>query len=211
MDGDTLRAAEDTRERSLPGGIAAGPALVLGAALAGVGLLAAGCGGSRGPSVASLGTTSPAGGVSTARAASTTPRPGTAALAACFASHGFPASVGSGGAGRQITFGGVTFDESVDPGSPQFQAAVQACRKFLPGGGPPALTPAQRAIAARAMLRFAACMRRQGVPDFPDPNGEGTFPPRSIMKRIDPSSPLVQSAYEACKSLEPKIGPRLAF
>ena len=27
---------------------------------------------------------------------------------------------------------------SVDPSSPQFQAALQACRKFLPGGGPPA-------------------------------------------------------------------------
>ena len=51
-------------------------------------------------------------------------------------------------------------------------------------------------------------MRRSGVPSFPDPTGQGTFPPGSL-DGIDPSSPFVQQAFKACESLEPKRGPRL--
>ena len=28
---------------------------------------------------------------------------------------------------------------------------------------------------------------------------------------IDPSAPLVQSAFKVCQSLEPKVGPRIGF
>ncbi len=87
---------------------------------------------------------------------------------------------------------------------------MQACRKFLPGGGPPALTPAQQAAAAKGMLSFASCMRRDGVPSFPDPNGAGRFPFGSISK-LDPTTPLFQSAFKSCESLEPKVGPRITF
>jgi hypothetical protein len=102
----------------------------------------------------------------------------------------------------------MTISGNVDPDSPQFQSAMQACRKYLPGGGPPTLTPAQQAEAAKAMLRFATCMRSNGVPSFPDPNGEGRFPLGSLSE-LDPNSPLVQSAFKACESLEPKVGPRI--
>ena len=110
--------------------------------------------------------------------------------------------------GRSLHLPGVTLGGNVDPGSPQFQAAMQACRKYLPGGGPPALTPAQRAEAAKAMAAFAACMRKNGVSSFPDPNGQGTFPPGSLA-RLDPSTPLVETAFKACESLESKVGPRI--
>jgi len=99
---------------------------------------------------------------------------------------------------------------NVDPDSPLFQSAVAACRKYLPGGGPPALSPAQQAAAAKAMLSFASCMRRTGVPSFPDPNGHGTFPLNSI-SGLDPNSPLLLRAFSACQSLEPKVGPRISF
>ena len=89
---------------------------------------------------------------------------------------------------------------NVDPSSAQFQSALQACRKFLPGGGPPALTPAQQAEHAKAMASFAACMRKHGVPSFPDPNGQGMFSPESI-KGLDPTSPLFQSAFKVVRSL----------
>jgi hypothetical protein len=111
---------------------------------------------------------------------------------------------------RSISVFGVTIGGNVDPDSRQFQAALQACRAFLPGGGPPALTPAQQAAAAKGMLNFAACMRKDGVPSFPDPNGEGRFPSGSISK-LDPTTPLFQSAFESCQSLEPKVGPRIVF
>ena len=44
---------------------------------------------------------------------------------------------------------------------------------------PPASTPtgpAQRKARASA-LAFSRCMRAHGLPNFPDPNGQGTFPP----------------------------------
>jgi hypothetical protein len=87
---------------------------------------------------------------------------------------------------------------------------VQACRKYLPGGGPPSLTPAQQAVAAKAMASFASCMRKQGVPNFPDPKSNGTF---SIdgLTQLDMGTPRFQAAFKTCQSLEPKVGPRIVF
>jgi len=165
--------------------------------------MVAGCGGSSSPSVARLATTTS----SATKTAAT--RPSTAALAACFRSHGFAASLGSGG-GANIRFGGVTISGNVDPNSPQFQAAVQSCRKYLPGGGPPSLTPAQRAMAVKAMASFAACMRRKGAPNFPDPNSDGTFSASDI-KQLGIGTPGFQTAFKTCEPLEPKVGPRIVF
>jgi len=126
-------------------------------------------------------------------------------------SHGFAASLGSADSAgsRTLSVFGVQFN-GVDPSSPQFQSAMQACHTFLPGGGPPALTPAEQAEHAKGMANFAGCMRKHGVPSFPDPNGQGMFSPDSL-EQLDPSSPLFQSAYKTCLSLMPKVGPRLAF
>lgn len=51
-------------------------------------------------------------------------------------------------------------------------------------------------------VAFARCMRANGVPDFPDPNGQaGQLGPGS---GIDPASPEFQSAINGpCKSLAP--------
>ncbi|HEX3452998.1 MAG TPA: hypothetical protein VHS03_00120 [Gaiellaceae bacterium] len=110
-----------------------------------------------------------------------------------------------------LTFFGVTIT-GANPGSPQFQAALNACRKDIPGGGPPALTPAQQAQARQAYTRFAACMRAHGVPNFPDPSGNGSLPftPGSLQK-IGLGSSAVTKAFQACQSLEPKVGPRIVL
>ena len=49
-------------------------------------------------------------------------------------------------------------------------------------------------------LAYSACVRKHGAPDFPDPNGKGQFlfTPGS---GIDPSSPSVRAAMQACQSL----------
>jgi hypothetical protein len=179
-----------------------------------LGVAVAGCGGSKPPSVASLGTTTSNGGAASTSGAGTgnSGSPSAAALAACFSSHGFAASVGSTSAApsRALKIAGVTISGNVNPESTQFQAAMQACRKFLPGGGPPALTPAQQAEAAQAMLSFAACMRKHGVPDFPDPNGQGRFP-LGMIGKLGSNPAALATAYNSCKSLEPKFGPRIVF
>jgi hypothetical protein len=100
---------------------------------------------------------------------------------------------------------------NVDPGSSLFKTAYNDCAKLWsdpPPASPPPLNPAEQAEAARAMLAFASCMRKNGVPNFPDPNGQGVIPIGS-MNGIDPNAPLVQTAFKACESLEPKVGPRV--
>jgi hypothetical protein len=50
------------------------------------------------------------------------------------------------------------------------------------------------------MLKFVACMRSHGVPDFPDPQGG-----RLLIGggKVDPNSPQFKSAMQACRTLLP--------
>jgi hypothetical protein len=137
------------------------------AGLAGLVLVAAGCGESRTPSVASLPTTT-SHTSSSARSTSTTG--GTApvednfvAFANCMNSHGVPTRAGRGG--------GLLIGTPADQNASTFQAAQKACHALLPKGGQtrPLVPEAQE----HAMLAFAACMRRHGFPDYADPG----FPP----------------------------------
>jgi hypothetical protein len=96
------------------------------------------------------------------------------------------------GTPQALTVNGVSVN------GPAFQKAMQACHSKLPGGGqPPALSASRRA----AMLRFARCMRANGVSNFPDP----AFGPAgrvglkiAAASGIDPSSPAFQHAQAAC-------------
>lgn len=183
-----------------------------------LGLLAAGCGGgSRPPSVASLAPSH--GGTTTTTTqsppAEAAPEPSSGGgnqlhlamkvpagsdgerFSVCMRSHGLPTFPDPNGQGViQLGSG-----SGLDPRSPQFQAAQRACRKLLPNGGQP--TPAQIAKAQKAALAYSACMRTNGIKDFPDP----TFSGGAIQLRIggrpgsdlDPSSPLFQKAQAACR------------
>jgi hypothetical protein len=116
----------------------------------------------------------------------------------CMRSHGLPNFPDPNGQGV-IQFGS---SSGVDPGSPKFQSAQQACRKVLPNGGQP--TPAQIAKAQQAALKFSECMRSHGVKDFPDPTFSGGGVQLRIGGRqpgsdLDPSSPLFQKAQAACQ------------
>jgi hypothetical protein len=179
--------------------------------LAGLAVLVAGCGGSKPPSVASITTTSPPAGEKTAAATggSGSKRPSPVVLATCLRDHGLTAEVGSAGSAPNdaISLAGVIVTGS-DPASAQFKAALQACRKYMPGGGPPAMSPTQKAKWVTAMTGFAACMRKHGVPNFPDPTGAGTFP-SGFFNGLDPSSAQFQSALKVCEPLEPNFGPRI--
>jgi hypothetical protein len=78
-------------------------------------------------------------------------------FASCMRSHGVP----------NFPDPGASLPGGVNPQSPAFQAAQQACRQLDPKGLPPPThaSASQRQVA----LRFAQCMRTRGYPGFPDP------------------------------------------
>jgi hypothetical protein len=129
-------------------------------------------------------------------------------LARCMRAHGvpnFPDPSSAGGINIQQGSG-------IDPQSPAFQAAQQACRKVIPGGagGPIKATKAQFTKA----LAFARCMRTHGVPRFPDPvasipGGSGPIVSLAGMlfkpgQGLDPQSPAFQQAASHCGVSLPK-------
>ena len=94
--------------------------------------------------------------------------------AAC-APTGCPTSPTRSPAGASVFHTGA----GVDPSSPAFKAAQAKCEKFLPpgpGSGPP---PSAQTLAH--YLKVAQCMRRHGVPDFPDPRTRVPSNPRAAL------------------------------
>ena len=158
-----------------------------GAALAGLALLAAACG-SGSPAATGSGNHQKA-----------------VAFAQCMRSHGalgFPDPSSEG-----------TFDiQQIDANSPLIVSALKPCHKLLPPGAVAMPTAQQRQMEDQA-LRYAACLRSHGYPDFPDPTfqvGPGSFgvefkvgPPMGI----DTKSPQFQAAAQTCAKLTGFAGP----
>ena len=186
--------------------------LVTGAAA----VVLAGCGGSKAPSVARVGTTTAAttaaAATSTAAAPSQT-QPQQAALnyARCMRANGVPRFPDPSAGG------GFTFDPTagVDPSAPAFRTARAKCQKYMDLGS--GLFPGTRTHPASQwlskMVKAAHCMRRHGVPDFPDPTT--TIPSLGVLggqglisdiegavfvftSSIDTQSPAFVRAAKAC-------------
>jgi hypothetical protein len=61
----------------------------------------------------------------------------------------------------------------------------------------------------QALLRYARCMRDQGIADFPDPQADGRFPlPASLRGG---KTPQYVRAMQACRQLNPDPKGRLEF
>jgi hypothetical protein len=131
--------------------------------------------------------------------------PQAVAMSECMRAHGirtFPDPVkGPGGVGLSVaaTPGRATVTVAGIPFSgPAFTAAAKTC-KFGPGNnGRAGLSAAQR----RGMLENAACMRRHGVPNFPDP----TFGPKGGVKGvaglgINVNAPTFVRANQECNDV----------
>jgi hypothetical protein len=158
------------------------PALALAiVGVVGLTLLASACGGSSGANVAQIGTTTGP----KASSASADPN----AYSACMRNHGvgnFP----------DPDSNNVMRTAGIDKNSPTYKVAARACRSLAPTPPP----PAQQAQLQAQMLAFAKCMRSHGVPAFPDPQVENGAPHMQVPGQIDPNSPIVKAAIEACRS-----------
>jgi hypothetical protein len=159
-------------------------------------VVTAGCGaGSHSPRVASLGdpaattttpSASPSGGSFGVRAV------GGRKFSACMRAHGVPGFPDPDSQGAIA----ISPASGVDPRSAAFQAAQRHCSSLLPNGG--RQSPEQQARMRAAALAMSACMRRHGLPSFPDPvfsNGGASV---RITGGLDPQSPVFQGAQRAC-------------
>jgi hypothetical protein len=78
---------------------------------------------------------------------------------------------------------------------------ISACGSSAPTG-----TSADNTAAnTQKGVKFAACMRSNGVPKFPDPSASGQFTIDEVANgtSLDTSSPTFTQALGACKSLAP--------
>jgi hypothetical protein len=82
-------------------------------------------------------------------------------------------------------------------------ALISACGSSAPApsgsGGNNTAANAQKAV------KFAECMRSNGVSEFPDPGASGKFTIDGVVNgsSLDPSAPAFKQAISACKDLEP--------
>jgi hypothetical protein len=126
-----------------------------------------------------------------ASAPSSSPPAGPLAFAECVRAHGvqdFPDPDSDGN--FDLSRGG-----DLNPTNPTYQAAAQACRSYESAGkgSAPALSPQQIA----ATLKFAQCMRENGITNYPDPDSSGHIPGVRHFG-VDPNSPQFQPAVNAC-------------
>jgi hypothetical protein len=90
--------------------------------------------------------------------------------------------------------------------SPQFKTAEKGCKQYQPSA--PAKQPApDDSWPISDKLKYATCMRDNGVPSFPDPddNGGFVFPQNGS---VNPVSEPFKKAEQACKQYQPPNMPK---
>jgi hypothetical protein len=160
------------------------------AVLAGVALLAAACGGGSAPATS----TSTGQGAST-----TTSNTDGMPYTQCMRAHGLPTFPDPSSQGKP--FGAQSWQQAgIDPQSPQAQSAQRACARLMPTP-----SPAQLAQMTTELVRYAACMRAHGVPNFPDPSTSANGGPSLGLTPGIVDSPDFQPAEQACHSVDPGL------
>jgi hypothetical protein len=119
-------------------------------------------------------------------------------FAECVRAHGVPHFPDPDATGN--------FNFGVDVTAATFTAAVAACKSLQPPG---TLSSHRSARQQSAALRFAACVRAHGVPDFPDPvDGQPLINTYKIPSSNSPSGmSILNVATHTCDStLGPDAG-----
>jgi hypothetical protein len=128
-------------------------------------------------------------------------------FANCMRAHGVPSFRDQGDQGG----GGNLASAGINPQSPAYKSARQACARLAPGANAGSHATESQVLAA---VSFAKCMRTHGFADFPDPTVErgltpGRPTPASLLvvgpglsfhvgQSFDPTAPEVDRAGAAC-------------
>jgi hypothetical protein len=117
-------------------------------------------------------------------------------FAECIRTNGVSAFPDPNASG-QFAYGIPSESSPLNPSSAAWRAAISACKSLEPPDFmPTSFTPAQ--LAAR--LKFAQCVRADGVPNFPDPTAHGPL----VDVHGGASIPGLQAAIQKCVHLNPK-------
>jgi hypothetical protein len=101
------------------------------------------------------------------------------------------------GASGQFTIDAIANGSSLDTSTPAFTQALSACKHLEPAG----FTGGKRSPGQQsAALRFAQCVRANGVPDFPDPvNGQPIIDTNRIPSSNQPGGmSILNAAMHTC-------------
>jgi hypothetical protein len=115
--------------------------------------------------------------------------------------RGFPDPDASG----TFTIDGIANGSSLDPSSAAFERAIAACKDLEPPGFMGHKRSAQEQEAA---LKFAQCIRDNGVKDFPDPAPDGPLLDTTRMPGNPDgrSIPGLQAAMQKCRGFAGAAG-----
>jgi hypothetical protein len=176
-----------------------GPVLVL------LAVVLAACGGSSGEGAEVASATD--GDKVTSTTKKTDPRQAHLDFARCMREHGVdmpdPTFDDDGNVQLEVREGGGEVEQAGEVDG-TFRDAEKACRHHLAGvmgDGPDGKPDAEMQDKA---LRFARCMRENGVTNFPDPDFSENGMVRIGGDGIDPSSPTTREAHKRCQSI---LGP----
>jgi hypothetical protein len=168
--------------------------LAMLAAGAAIGLAA--CSGSSSPRVASLGMNSSDGSPRTTSVPAGSPAQLLDEWASCMRSHGDPGQIDptvDANKVIQITLGAGYAGQGLRGESGACGTFLSAAQKALGGGTPPGSS------SEATGLKFAKCMRANGIADYPDPTSAQTVHLPSASD-LNPASPTYQAASTLCAS-----------
>jgi hypothetical protein len=125
-------------------------------------------------------------------------------FAECMRSNGvsdFPDPAASG----KLTIDAIANGSSLDTSTPTFNQAIRACQKLEPAGFMGSQRSSQQQQAA---LRFAQCVRRNGVNDFPDPLPDGPLVDTNrIPSAAEPGGMgMLRAAMQKCRGAAAAAG-----
>jgi hypothetical protein len=102
------------------------------------------------------------------------------------------------GASGKLTIDAVANGSSLDTSTPAFSQAIGACKDLEPAGFMGSKRSSQQQQAA---LRFAECIRENGVPDFPDPTANGPLVDTNRIPSAVTSSgmSILHAAMQKCR------------
>jgi hypothetical protein len=96
--------------------------------------------------------------------------------------------------------------EGLDPESSAFKAAAEACQDEAPAGGPGGGGAQMRQDVQATVLKYARCMRKNGVPEFPDPQVSDGRVQMRLPQGVDEDSSAFRGAQQKCQEIMQGLG-----